>query len=300
MSLPARLQDQALSGQSRRATVVTAAWVLVCALSWAVLLAQPASPVPPSGLATFAVDWPSRRVITETGARVLDTPVLPGAAAHVFALAAGAEAGLVSASSAHLCRRVATADGRRFVCTHPDLKRPFTPAEALAYGCTDFFVELAARLSRASLNDVRVRAGLDPIAGNVPWTSAVLGLAGPETAPRALLAAVARTAGIGPDPAVSVRASTRSLVRAGLRGVPDYGPAAAVAGQGRPAFVNAGTAPLPGGGALGLVLAFAPSDLPTRAVLVVTSSGRGLDAPAIAATLLAPEAGQPAPAARVG
>ena len=114
---------------------------------------------------------------------MLDTPVLPGSVAQVFALAAAAELGLVSPATSHLCRRVATADGRRFVCTHPDLKRPLTPAEALAYSCNDFFVQLAARLPRAALNDVRRRAGLEPIADAAPWTSAVLGLAGPLTSP---------------------------------------------------------------------------------------------------------------------
>ena len=297
MSLPAQLQDAALSGRSGRAVVVTAAWVTLCVLSWAALLAQSAARPAPSGLATLAVDWPSRRVVTETEARVLDTPVLPGATAHVFALAAAAEAGLVSSSTTHLCRRVATADGRRFVCTHPDLKRPLTPAEALAYACTDFFVDLAARLPRAALNDLRARAGLDPVADNVPWTSAVLGLAGPQTSPRALLTATARTAGVGPDTAAPMRPSTRAMVRAGLRGVPDYGPATAVAAGGRPALVKAGTSPVAGGRALGLVLAFAPADAPTRAVLVAAPSGQGFDAPAIAATLMSPGAGRATPTA---
>ncbi len=292
MSLPARLQDQALSPRSRRAAAVTTAWVVLCALSWAALLAQPAAPAAPPGLATLAVDWPSRRIVTETEAGLLDRPVLPGATAQVFALAAAAEAGLASASTRHLCRRVATADGRRFVCTHPDLKRPLTAAEALAYACTDYFVALAARLPRASLNHLRRRVGLDPIAGDVPWVSAVLGLAGPETSPRALLSAVARTAGVGPDTPVALPAAARALVRAGLRGVPDYGPSIAVVGRSGTGLVKAGTSPLPGGGALGVVMAFAPAAAPTRAVLVVARSGRGFDAPAVAAALLAPGAGR--------
>lgn len=294
MSLPARLQDQALTRARRRSAAVTAAWVLACAASWAVLLAQPAAPpAPPSAAATLVLDWPSRRVAAESGAATLDAPVLPGALAQVFALAAAADAGLISASTTHVCRRVATADGRRFVCTHPDLKRPLTAAEALAYACTDFFVDLAARLPRDAVNGVRLKAGLLPVAGNVPWTSAMLGFAGPESSPRALLSAVARVAGLGPDAAVPLRASTRALVRSGLRGAPDFGPARALAGS-RPTLVKSGTSPLPGGRALGVVMAFAPADAPTRAVLVASPSGQGVDGPALAGMLLSAATTRPA------
>ncbi len=209
--------------------------------------------------------------------------------AQVFALAAAVDAGLVSPTSTHLCRRVATADGRRFVCTHPDLGRPLTPAEALAYSCTDFFVHLAARLPRATLNDVRRRAALEPVPANAPFASSVLGLAGPTTSPRQLLNAVARVAGVGPDPPVVLKAATRAVVRAGLRGAPGYGAAATLAGRGQPALAKAATSPLPSGRALGLVVAFAPADAPTRAVLVAAPSGEGFDATGMTAQLLAPE-----------
>ncbi len=304
MSLHARLQDQALT---RRSPHAAAALILTCvalgALTWTALLAQPArtaASAAPSGPATLVVEWPSRRIATETGTRVLDAPVLPGALAHVFALAAAVDSGLVSPTSTHLCRRVATADGRRFVCTHPDLERPLTPAEALSYSCTDFFVHLAARLPRESLNEVRRRAGLEPIAGNALWTSSVLGLAGPPSSPRSLLGAVARVAGVGPDAAVSMKPATRAVVRAGLRGAPGYGPALAMTRRGQSALVKAATAPLANGRALGLVVAFGPVDTPTRAVLVAAPSGEGVDAADVAAQLVTmdarPAATVPAPA----
>ena len=134
MSLHARLQDQALIRRSSRAAVaLVMTGVTLGALSWAALLAQPApaASVASGGPATLMIEWPSRRTAAETGTRALDAPVLPGALAQVFAVAAAVDAGLVSPTSTHLCRRVATADGRRFVCTHPDLGRPLTPAEAL-------------------------------------------------------------------------------------------------------------------------------------------------------------------------
>ncbi len=293
MSLPARLQDQALIRRSRRAvTTVVAACMAVGAAWWAVSLhAQPAA----TGLrttaapATLVVDWPSRRTVTETGASTLDAEMLPGAVAQVFALAAAAEAGLVSASSTHMCRRVVTADGRRFACAHPDLHRALTPAEALAYACSDFFADLATRLPRASLNDVRRRAGLMAIGDDVPWTSAVLGLAGPTTSPRTLMSAVARVAGVGPDAPVTLTPGARALVRAGLRGAADYGPATALRARGTAALVKGGASPQSDGRALGLVIAFAPPDVPTKAVLVAAPSGAGFDAAAIAASLVRPD-----------
>ena len=77
-----------------------------------------------------------------------------------------------------------TVDGRKYVCAHPDLKRPFSPAEALAYSCNDFFVSLASRLSRGGLNETRVAAGLPPISGDTPMSAAIVGLAGPRIRPR--------------------------------------------------------------------------------------------------------------------
>ena len=299
MSLHARLQDQALTGRSPHASAaLILPVVVVAALAWVALLAQPGpgASAAPAGQATLVIEWPSRRIAAETGTRTLDTPVLPGALAQVFALAAAVEAGLVSPTSTHLCRRVATADGRRFVCTHPDLGRPLTPAEALAYSCNDFFVYLAARLPREALNDVRRRAGLEPVAGNAPWTSSVLGLAGPVSSPRRLFSAVTRIAGVGPDAPVSMKAATRAVVRAGLRGVPGYGAAATMTRYGRPALVKAGTSPMPGGRALGLVMAFAPVEAPTRAVLVASPSGEGVNAADAAAQLLTPAARALAPA----
>ena len=99
---------------------------------------------------------------------------------------------------------------------------------------------------------------------------------------------MARVAGVGPDAAVSMKAATRAVVRAGLRGAPGYGPAMAMSGRGRPALVKAGTSPLASGRALGLVVAFAPAETPTRAVLVAAPSGEGFDAAEMAAQLLAP------------
>ena len=100
----------------------------------------------------------------EARADILDTPVLPGSIVKTVALVAALERGIITANSSHMCRRVVKADGQTFTCSHPDLKRPLSPAEALAYSCNDFFVSLAPRLPREALNATRMAAGLPPIA----------------------------------------------------------------------------------------------------------------------------------------
>src|SRR3954452_9919073 len=79
---------------------------------------------------------------------ILDTPVYPGSIVKTVALVAALERGIITPTSTHMCRRVVKADGQTFTCSHPDLKRPLTPAEALAYSCNDFFVSLTPRLPR--------------------------------------------------------------------------------------------------------------------------------------------------------
>jgi stage II sporulation protein D len=283
MSLQARLQDQALSAR------LPALWLGLGAAAWLTAVAATAQSPPaiPPEAAALVLDFPSGHTVAEARADVLDTPVLPGSVAKVFALAAAAEAGLLPAGTGHMCRRVASADGRRFVCAHPDLKRPLSPAEALAYSCNDFFVTLAARLPRVALNDVRRRAGLDPVGEGTPWASAVLGLAGPPTTPRALLRAVARVVGAGPDPAVSLSSTTRTLIREGMRDAAEYGSAITL-GRRRPgSLAKTGTSPMPGGRSLGLAVAFAPGDTPTRAAVVAAPGGAGIDAADLAGLLLA-------------
>ena len=120
-----------------------------------------------------------------------------------------------------------TAGGEKFVCAHPDLKRPLSPAEALAYSCNDFFVSLAPKLSRDALNGVRIAAGLPPLASGTPLASAIIGVDGPRTTPRVLADMLARVAGAGRDKAVPMKASTRAVVIDGLRGAADYGTASA-------------------------------------------------------------------------
>jgi SpoIID/LytB domain protein len=229
----------------------------------------------------------------EARADVLDTPVQPGSIVKTIALVAALERGIITANTSHMCRRVAKADGETFVCSHPDLKRPLSPAEALAYSCNDFFVSLAPRLPREALNATRISAGLPPIGSETPMAPAIVGLAGPKTTPRALIDVIARLAGVGKDTPVPMKAATRAVLFDGLRGAADYGTASALRDSGVPALAKTGTILMANGAALGLVVALTPIDKPARAIVVAAPGGAGVDAAAIAADILKGASGAP-------
>ncbi len=254
-----------------------------------------------TGPAYFVRNLDNPRERREARGDILDTPVLPGSIVKAVALVAALEDGVIRADASHMCRRTVTVDGQKYVCAHPDLKRPLSPAEALAYSCNDFFVSLAPRLSRGSLNRTRLAAGLPPIASATPMSPALVGLAGPRTSPRALVDVMARLAGAGPDQPVPMSAATKAVLLEGLRGAADYGTASAFKTGGVSALAKTGSILMPSGVTLGLVVALTPADRPTHGVVVAAPGGAGVDAAAIAADVLsqrtlASSAPAPAPA----
>lgn len=253
---------------------------------------------PPAGAAYELRDIGAPAPSLERGGAVLDTPVLPGSVIKVATLAAALESGALDPRTTRLCRRVVSVDGRTYTCSHPDLGRPLTPAEALAHSCNDFFIALAPRLSRDAVNTVRTRAGLPAVAASTPLAAALVGLDGPRVTPRRLADAVARLIGVGPSAPVPMRAETRQVLRDGLRGAAEYGTASAFADRRLAAFAKTGTAPMPGGGSMGLVIAFTPAAAPARRAVVVAPGAAGLDAAAIAADLVASHASSRAAAGK--
>ncbi len=229
---------------------------------------------------------------------ILDTPVLPGSIVKAVALVAALEDGVIGADANHMCRRTVMVDGQKFVCAHPDLKRALSPAEALAYSCNDFFVSLASRLSRDSFNRTRLAAGLAPVASGTAMSSAVVGLAGPRTSPRALVDVMARLAGAGTDKPVPMRAATKAVLLEGLRGAAEYGTASAFKAAGISALAKTGSILMPSGAALGLVVALTPADRPTHGVVVAAPGGAGVDAAGIAAGLVSGPLTVPTPPAQ--
>ena len=242
---------------------------------------------PQAAVAFFARSLDDPRDRSEARADILDTPVLPGSVVKTIALVAALERGVITAKSSHMCRRVVKADGQTLTCSHPDLKRALSPAEALAYSCNDFFVSLAPRLPREALNATRVAAGLPPIAGNAPMATSIVGLAGPKTTPRALIDVMARLVGAGKDKPVPMRPETKAVLLEGLRGAAEYGTASAFKASGIPALAKTGTILMPSGAALGLVVALTPAERPTRAIVVAAPGGAGMDAAAFAAAEIA-------------
>ncbi|MEO8678593.1 MAG: SpoIID/LytB domain-containing protein [Vicinamibacterales bacterium] len=240
----------------------------------------------PDGIAYFVRDLANPRDRREARPEILDAPMLPGSVVKAVALVAAMESGVIEPGSSWMCRRVATVDGHRFVCAHPDLKRPLTPAEALAHSCNDFFASLAPRLSREMLNRTRTAAGLPPVGGSTSMAEAIVGLDGPRTTPRALVDVMARLVGVGADRAVPMKAETRRVLLDGLRGAADYGTASAFKARGISALAKTGTITLASGVAMGVVVALTPADAPTRGIVVVAPGGAGVDAAAIAADIL--------------
>ncbi len=240
----------------------------------------------PSGAAYFVRSLDNPRDRREVRGDILDTPVLPGSIAKTVALVAALESGVLTANSSHVCRRVVTVDGQTYTCSHPDLKRALSPAEALAYSCNDFFVSLAPRLSREALNRTRVAAGLAPVAGNVSLSKAIVGLAGPKTTPRALVDVMAKLTGSGVDKPVAMKPETRAVLIEGLTGAAQFGTASAFKSAGVSAMAKTGSIVMPSGTALGLVVAFVPAEKPSRAIVVAAPGAAGLDAAAIAADVI--------------
>ena len=259
-------------------------WIGAAAVVWLWAVAVSIGAQAPVAYFVRGLDDPRDR--REARADILDTPVHPGSIVKTVALVAALERGIITASTSQMCRRVVTANGQTFTCAHPDLKRPLTAAEALAYSCNDFFVSLAPRLPRQALNATRIAAGLPPIGSEVPMASAILGLAGPRTSPRALVDVIARLTGVGKDTPVPMKPETRQVLLEGLRGAADYGTASAFKDGGVSAIAKTGTILMPSGASLGLVVALTPADKPSRAIVVAAPGGAGADASAIAAAEL--------------
>ena len=254
-------------------------------------------PAPPAEAAYLLVERPSGRVIAGAREAELDRPVLPGSVAKIALLAAALETGVVNARTALVCRRDLVVDGHRLTCSHPDLGRPLTASEALAHSCNSFFVTIASRVPRETLNAARVWLGLAPVGPRDPLVPAALGLAGPPVAPRELATALERAV---LDSGGRLSGDARQILLDGLCGSAAYGTASALAALDGVTYAKTGTAPMPGGGYLGLVVAWRPARSAWappgagRSIVVMAPGGSGRDAAEIARRVLE-EAGEAEP-----
>lgn len=242
-----------------------------------------AGPIDPRA-AYELVDLQTGRVVRTARSEQLQIPVLPGSTLKVATLIAALESKVVTADTRLVCRRDITVDGHRLTCSHPVLGRGLTSAEALAHSCNSFFADVAARVPRATLNQVLARLGLPPISSTAPLVASALGLDGPRVEPRLLLSMIAKVT--APSDAFVISAETRRVVLDGLRGAARYGTAEALGARGIDAFAKTGTAPMRGGGYQGLVAAVTPTDTPRFGVVVLAPGAAGRDAAVIAADIL--------------
>jgi SpoIID/LytB domain protein len=263
-----------------KATVALAAAAMV--LCGAVMFAARAQ----TGPAFFVRSLQNPVERRESRSDILDTPILPGSVMKAVTLVAAIESQVIEPSTARMCRRTVTVAGKTYTCSHPDVRRPLTAAEALAYSCNDFFVSLAPRLSRAAFNQMRAKLGLPPIAASSDLAASLVGLDGPRITPRTMLDVVTRLAGADAARPVALTAAARRVLLDGMRGAAEYGSASALNAAHIPALAKTGTSPMPGGGWMGMVVALTPQEKPTRAAVVVAPGAAGLDAAALAADVL--------------
>lgn len=289
----------------RLAALAGACAAISCAiLADQCVAAQTQAPSAPGrGPAYRLIELPSGRVLAEARPDVLASQVGPGSVIKLATLVAAVEAGIVDERTRIGCRRTMMVDGNRLTCVHPDLHRPLTAAEALGHSCNVFFATVAQRLPRQALDAVLVRAGLPPVSPGAPLASAALGLSGIRAAPPQLLDAFLRL--VGPSPReLAMPEAARRMLRAGTELAARTGTASALESSGFSGLAKTGTAPMPGGGVAGVVVAVINTELPTHAIVVVAPGAAGSDAAAEAAKILtrhgAPRRRLGEPTVRVG
>ena len=132
---------------------------------------------------------------------VLDTPVLPGSVMKVVTLVAALESRVDRAGhDSRMCRRTVTVDGRKYVCSHPDLKRPLSAGRG-AGAFVQRLLRVAGAATAAIDGQRRARAtrACRPLADSANLPASLVGLDGPRMTPRALLDVMARLAGADPQ-----------------------------------------------------------------------------------------------------
>ena len=286
--IPRPVRVASTAGRRRHGPALIPLAVLVgvcaCAAGGGVAAAGPSQPA--RGPAYLVIELPSQRVLAEGRPDVMGNAVLPGSIIKIATLIAAFEDGIVDDSTRIACRRSITVDGTRLTCVHPDPHRSLSATEALGYSCNVFFATVAQRLRRSSLDAVLVRLGLPPLAAGAPTASGALGLAGVRATPRQLLEAFLRVVGSSRVD-ITLADTTRGMLRRGLEMAARTGTASALAAVGFSGLAKTGTAPMPGGGYLGIVTAAVNTELPTHAIVVVVPGGAGADAAELAARLLA-------------
>ena len=210
--------------------------------------------------------------------------MLPGSIAKVATLIAALEAGVIQPATRMTCPRRLEVDGHRLDCSHPDLGRPLDAVEALAHSCNGYFADIAGRLRRDDLDRAFGQLGLPPTSPRATVAASALGLDGATIPAERLLAAFV---GLTTSGGSRVPPDVRRVVVDGLRGAAAFGTADAFRAAGLTALAKTGTAPMPGGGFEGLLVAVTPADRPSLSIVVMAPGAAGRDAARLAVEALA-------------
>jgi stage II sporulation protein D len=231
------------------------------------------------------VDLTTGVTLDESNAELLNTPVPPGSIAKIPALLAAFEAGVIDADTRIACGGTWVSGSQRYVCSHPRLERPLSAVDALAHSCNYFFATVAMRVPRAILDRAFLRVGLERPAPDADRSAIALGLDGVQATPRALLTAMVRALATPSDVGPWARAAVDTL-RTGLREAARLGTAAGLGATGVDALAKTGTAPMPGGGFQGLVVAAWPAVAPSLGAVAVAPGAAGVNAADTVANLI--------------
>lgn len=251
----------------------------------------PATGRPPQA-AHLLIDVTSGRAISAAEPERLRTPVLPGSVAKVATLIAALETGVIRPDTRLLCRRRIVSEGQAYTCSHPVLSAPLSASDALAHSCNYYFASIAPRVRRDAFDRALALIGLPPSEHRATMTAAGLGLADVHVTSEQLVRGFARFVASRPS---SLSQAAWDAVREGLAGAATTGTASAFRDAGLSALAKTGTAPMPGGGFQGLVVAAVPAGQPSRAIVVLAPGTSGSEAARLAAAVLQSPNSEPRP-----
>ena len=269
-----------------RRSVVSAALMVAMGLTWGEALGEPRQPAQANTSGAWAiVEWETGAVVTNDQLARLRRPTPPGSFLKVATLVAAFSTGLATPETRVACAGEATVKGHVIRCSHPRLRHPLRPAEALAISCNIWFATIGERLPRARLDGVLAALGLPPTPGRAPMPLVAAGLRAMPSPPLAWVEALARL--LRQPAAVPLSEKARATLVAGLRGAALYGTASGFSERGLDVLAKTGTASQTAGGTLGVVVAAWPAIAPTRAIVLVAPGVAGKDAADLAAVLVA-------------
>jgi stage II sporulation protein D len=223
------------------------------------------------------VDWSTGGVVSSQELSRLQSPAQPGSLVKMATLAAAVDAGLVTGATRVRCDGEATVEGQAVRCSHPRLRHPLRPSEAVALSCNVWFATIGARVPRARLDAKLAALGLPVTPRRAPMPLAATGLRATSSPPLAWVEALRRL--LGPE----TNADARTLLVEGLRGAALFGTASAFSDRGMDALAKTGTADGAGGGSIGAVVAAWPAAHPTRGLVLIGAGIAGRDAADLAA-----------------